>query len=349
MKDMKKQYIAWLTGKQNIEIKEGEIAPLKDTDVLVKVEEVGICGSDANFYETGMIGPDPLPVPLVLGHESAGTVVEVGSAVTSLKPGDRVALEPGIPCGKCEFCMSGQYNLCQSVDFMAAPPDFHGCLKNYVVHPEQFTFKLPDNVSTVQGAMVEPLSVGYHAAERGGARFGKKVLILGGGCIGMMTLMSCYMMGVRDITVADLFPNRLEKALSLGADKVINAGEVNTVEAYLAENPLGADIVFETAGSTFTTRQTGQLVKPGGTIVLVGNTHGDVPFDFFEIMNKEVNVHCVFRYRNSYPVCIDAIARGLVDPAAVITNEFDFMDSQNAFLSTITDKKNIVKSIIHVR
>lgn len=343
----RKQQIAWLSAQQKLEIRE-DICPVpKDDQVLVRIEEVGICGSDAYFFESGMVGPDMLPFPLVLGHECAGTVVETGKNVTRVKPGDRVCLEPGIPCGKCEYCMSGRYNLCPDVDFMAAPPDFHGCLKTYVAHPEQFTFKLPDHVSTRAGAMVEPLSVGYHAAQRGGVEFGRRIIILGAGCIGLMTLLSCRIFGARDITVVDLFEKRLNLAKKLGADQVICAKDTDTVEAYLAKCPLGADIVFETAGSVPTTKQAGKLVKPGGTIVLVGNTHGDVPFDFFEIMNKEVDVKCVFRYHNSYPAVIDAVARGLVDPLAVITDEFEFADVQKAFMATISDKENIIKSVIH--
>lgn len=342
-----KQEIAWLTAKQNIEIKDGVYEQPQDGEVIVKIEEVGICGSDAAFFESGMIGPDELPFPLVLGHECAGTVVEIGNGVTKVKPGDRVCLEPGIPCGKCEFCMTGRYNLCPDVDFMAAPPDFHGCLKRYVRHPEKFTFKLPENVSTRAGAMMEPLSVGYHAAQRGKAGFGKNIVILGAGCIGLMTLMSCKIFGAQDITVVDLYENRLEMALKMGASAVINASGKDTVKEYLAKYSLGADIVFETAGSIPTTQQAGKLVKPGGTIVLVGNTHGDVPFDFFEIMNKEVDVKCVFRYNNSYLPVINAVANGLVDPLAVITNEFSFEDVQHAFAETIADKKNIIKSVIH--
>lgn len=342
-----KQETAWLTGKQQIEIKEECYDGPGAEDVVVRIEEVGICGSDAAFFESGMIGPDELPFPLVLGHECAGTVVETGSRVTKVKIGDRVCLEPGIPCGKCEYCMSGRYNLCPDVDFMAAPPDFHGCLKRYVRHPEKFTFKLPDNVSTRAGAMVEPLSVGYHAAQRGNAGYGKSIVILGAGCIGLMTLMSCKIFGAQDITVVDLYENRLEMAQSLGASAVIDASAADTVTEYLGGHSLGADIVFETAGSIPTTKQAGKLVKPGGTIVLVGNTHGDVPFDFFEIMNKEVDVKCVFRYNNSYPPVIDAVAKGLADPLAVITNEFSFEEVQTAFASTISDKKNIIKSVIH--
>lgn len=346
--EKKKQKVAWLTGRQQIRTKEEAWDMISDDDVLVKIEEVGLCGSDLYFFESGMIGDDALPFPLVLGHECAGTVVEIGQSVTKVKLGDRVCLEPGIPCGKCEHCMTGRYNLCQKVDFMAAPPDFHGCLKSYVVHPEKFIYKLPDNVSTMAGAMIEPLSVGYHAARRGQAAFDKKIIILGAGCIGLMTLMSSRLRGADDITVVDLYENRLEIAKELGAKTVICVNKEDTIKTFLEKNPEGADIVFETAGTIATTRQAGKLVRPGGLIVLVGNTHGDVPFDFFEIMNKEVDIKCVFRYNNCYPELIEAVSQGLVNPLRVITNEFDFQEVQNAFETTCKDKENIIKSVIHL-
>lgn len=343
-----KQRIAYLTKKQRIEIQDGPVDEVKADSVKVKIEHLGICGSDVYFYESGQCGPDMLPFPIILGHECAGTVVEVGSEVTTLKVGDKVCLEPGIPCGKCEYCKSGRYNLCQQVDFMAAPPDYHGALKEYVVHPEHLTFKLPDNMDTIDGALVEPLSVGFHAAEQGEVQYGKKVVILGSGCIGLMTVMACKMMGASEIIVSDLFENRLEMAKKAGATHVINASEINTEEAVKKICLAGADIVFETAGSVPTTKQTGCLVKPGGTIVLVGNTHGEVPYDFFEIMNKEITVKCVFRYHNSYPKVIDAISRGIADPKSIVTDYYKFTEVDHAFHESVYNKKNIVKAVIEM-
>lgn len=340
------QKIAYLTKKQHIEIQEGPVDRVKADSIKVKLEHIGICGSDVYFYETGCCGPDKLPFPIVLGHECAGTVVEVGSDVTGLSAGDKVCLEPGIPCGKCEFCMSGRYNLCPDVDFMAAPPAYHGSLKEYVVHPAHLAFKLPENMDTVDGALVEPLSVGFHAAELGEAGFGKTVVVLGAGCIGLMTVMACKMMGVTDIVVVDLFEARLSMAEKVGAARTINASKVDTLEAVKEIYPTGADLVFETAGSVPTTKQTGALVKTGGTIVLVGNTHGDVPYDFFEIMNKEVTVKCVFRYRNSYPKVIDAIAKGIVNPKEIVTHEYTFAEADQAFQDSVNKKQDIVKAII---
>lgn len=345
---MEKQKIAYMTATRKIELGEGPVTPMRDDSVKVKIETVGICGSDVYFYESGHCGPDPLPLPIVLGHECADTVVETGKNVGHIKPGDRVCLEPGVPCGRCEFCMTGRYNLCPQVEFMAAPPNYLGCLKEYVVHPAHMAFKLPPALDTVDGALIEPLAVGMHAACQGGAAYGKSAVILGAGCIGLMTLMACRAMGMREITVVDLFEKRLEKARELGASHTVNAAEEGAVQTCLGLYPGGADIVFETAGSIPTTQQTGALVKAGGVITLVGNTHGQVPYDFFEIMNKEVTVRCVFRYRSIYPLAIDAVERGLIQPKKLVTHTFDFADTDRAFQSSIKEKKEIIKAVIRL-
>ena len=340
--------IVYLTGKQRMEAHVETIGPLKEDSVLVKVEHVGICGSDVGFYETGMVGPDPVPFPIVLGHECAGTVVEVGPKVKKLKAGDTVCLEPGVPCGTCAYCRTGRYNLCQSVDFMAAPPFAHGALKQYVTHPESFTWKLPENLDTLDGAMMEPFSVGYHAAERGEAQYGKKIVILGAGCIGLMTIMACRLMGAVDIAAVDLFPQRLEMAKKVGASAVAGPADGDAVEAIKQVFPQGADIVFETAGSAVTTRQAGSIVTPGGTICLVGMAHEEIPLDTFAWILNEVTIKSVFRYRNSYPKVIDAVAKGLVRPKDVVTDVFSFEETAEAFAASVHRKKDIVKAVIKV-
>lgn len=340
--------VANLVEKQKIEITEVEELVAVDDGVKVKIETVGICGSDVYFYEGGYCGPDILPFPVVLGHECAGTVVEIGKDVKKLKVGDKVCLEPGITCGKCEFCLSGHYNLCPEVDFMAAPPFNRGALQEYVVHPEHLVFKLPDNMNAVEGALVEPLAVGFSAVEQANAKLGDKVVILGAGCIGLMTVMACKAAGVKDIIVVDLMEKRLEMALSIGASCVLNPKECDVNAEIAKEFPEGTDVVFESAGHPMTTKQTGSIVKPGGTIVLVGNTHGDVPFDFFEIMNKEVTVKCVFRYKNLYPKVIAAISKGVVDPRVVVSKMYDFNSVDAAFQDSIHNKQDIIKGVIEL-
>lgn len=337
-----------LTQTGKLEAVIGETEKMAENSVMVKLEYIGICGSDLGFYESGMVGPDPVPFPIVLGHECAGTVVQVGPKVTKVRVGDKVCLEPGVPCGHCEFCRSGNYNLCPDVDFMAAPPFKHGALMEYVVHPEEFTYKLPDNIDTLDGVMMEPFSVGYHAAEQGDVCFGKKIVILGAGCIGLMTIMACRLMGAVDIIAVDLYDSRLEMAKRAGASVVINPKEQNLTAEIMKLFPAGADLVYETAGSEITTKQSGALVKPGGTICIVGMTHTPVPFDFFEIQLKEAAIKTVFRYRNSYEKVIDAVAKGLVKPKEIITNIFSFEGSDEAFKTSLADKQNIVKAVIKI-
>lgn len=315
-------------------------------EVGVQVESVGICGSDMHFFEGKAFHIFLDSLPFVLGHECAGTVYAVGQRVKHLKIGDRVALEPGVPCGKCEFCESGRYNLCPDVVFMATPPH-EGALKRYLAHPAHKAYKLPENVSTLAGALLEPLSVGIHAVERGEVSVGKTVAILGGGCIGLCTLLAAKAWGASRIIVCDLFETHLQKALELGATDVINSQEEDAV-AKLDEitGCAGVDVVFETAGAAATAAQTSYMVKRGGTIVIVGNIFNDVPFSFRNLYKKEAQVRAVFRYRNTYPMAIQAVSDGRIDPMGIVSAQYPFAQSQQAFERAVDDKLNCVKAVI---
>ena len=328
-------------------IKEIPVPKPSEKEVLVKIEYCGICGSDVHYYEYGRVADYVVEGDFILGHEVAGTVVEVGSQVKSLKVGDRVALEPGIGCGKCEQCKEGKYNLCKDVIFFATPP-VQGALKDYVVHPEDMCFKLPDNVSTKEGALVEPLSVGLHACRQGGVTLGNSVVILGAGCIGLCTLLSAKAFGASEIIVVDLFEKRLEFAKKMGATHVINGKEEDVIARV---NELlrgkGADVVLETAGAPKTIYQTSMLAKPGGTVVLVGiAVQNDLQYNFGQVMSKELTIKSVFRYRNLYPTAIAAISSGTIDVNQIVTHEFNFEDTKLAFDNVIADAENVVKGVI---
>jgi L-iditol 2-dehydrogenase len=339
--------VAILTKTLKMEIQSAEVPVPKDNEVLVKIEFVGMCGSDLHAFEHGPYIPPKDPnTKIGLGHECAGEVVRIGKNVTNFKIGDKVALEPGIPCGKCRFCLEGKYNICPGVDFMATSPNYKGALAHYITHPESMTFKLPDNIDTIEGALIEPLAVGFHAASKGGAGFGKKVIILGSGCIGLMTLQACITMGVSEIVVVDVIDKRLDMAKKLGATHVINATTEDViVKSKELIGSLGADIVFETAGSQITASQTTSLVMRGGTIVIVGTIKGNTPIDFLSI-NREVVIRTVFRYANMYPATIAAIASGKVDVKSMITKIFDFKDVQEAFEFSIHNKNEMIKGVI---
>ena len=348
---MKTQKAAFMHGLDNIEIKEIEIPSIDNNSVLVKIEYVGICGSDVHYFHNGVCGPFRVDLneDFMLGHECAGVVVEVGSDVKSLKTGDKVALEPGITCGKCEFCKTGRYNLCPDVVFLATPP-VQGCYEEYIAFPENMCFKLPENVSTKEGALIEPLAVGLSAAERGDVSVGDTVVILGAGCIGLVTLLACKARGAGKIIVTDLVDARLEKAKELGADYVINGKDVDVfAEISKLTGGSGADKVIETAGSSYTIAQTAHIVKRGGTVVLVGLAAvEEINYNFAQIMDKEAEIKSVFRYRNIYPKAIEAIASGNIDVSHIVTHEYDLEHIQDAFLEVVNNKTDLIKAIIKV-
>jgi L-iditol 2-dehydrogenase len=344
-----KNSAAYMTGLKKMEIREVDFPVPKENEVIVKLEYVGICGSDVHYLENGKIGSFVVEGDFILGHECAGEIVQTGSGVKTLKVGDRVALEPGITCGQCEFCKSGKYNLCPRVEFLATPP-YHGCLTKYIAFPENMAFKLPDNVSSKEGALVEPLAVGLHAASQGNVKLGDRVVILGAGAIGLVTLLACKAYGATEVTVVDVIEKRLEVAKKLGATHVINAKNENAIEkvaALTAGN--GCDKVIETAGSERTISQTPYMVKRGGTIVLVGLAPKDIiEFDFMQIMTKEAEIKSVFRYRNMYPAAIGAIADGKIDVKGIVSHEFSFEDSAKAFDYVIENKSEVVKAVIKI-
>lgn len=325
------------------------IPEVKPDEVLVKLEYVGICGSDMHYYETGAIGDYVVEPPFVLGHEPGGTVVEVGSNVTHLKVGDRVALEPGKTCGKCEFCREGKYNLCPDVIFFATPP-IDGVFQEYVAHEAALCYKLPDNVSTLEGALIEPLAVGFHAANQGNAHAGQTAVVMGAGCIGLVSVMALKAEGVSRVYVVDVMPKRLDKAIELGADGVINASEVDAVEEIMKlTEGKGCDLAIETAGTEITTRQCIHAVKKGSTIVCVGYSKtGEMTLPMSLALDKEIRFETVFRYRHIYPMAIDAVASGKVNLKGIVTDIFEFDDIQNAMDKSVADKANIVKAVVKI-
>lgn len=332
-----------------IELEEREIPQLKEGEVLIKIGYVGICGSDVHYFETGAIGDFVVKPPFVLGHEAAGTVVALGEGVDSLKIGDRVAMEPGKTCGHCEFCRTGRYNLCPDVQFFATPP-YDGVFQEYVAYDASMCFRLPDNVSLMEGALIEPLAVGFHAANQGGAHIGQKAVVFGSGCIGLMCLMALKAEGVTEVYVVDVIDKRLEKAMELGAAGVINSSKENAVERIMElAGGYGVDLAIDTAGADVTINQGIRMVKPGGTIVCVGYSRsGKVTLDMSVALNKEITFRTVFRYRHIYPMAIAAVSSGLINLRNVVTDTFTLDEIQEAMVKSVNDKVNIVKAVIEV-
>ena len=344
-----KMKVAVMLGIGKMGFEEREIPKVKDDEVLVKLEYVGICGSDLHYYETGAIGDYVVEPPFVLGHEPGGTVVEVGKNVKHLKVGDRVALEPGKTCGHCEFCKTGRYNLCPDVVFFATPP-VDGVFQEYVAHEADLCFKLPDNVSTLEGALIEPLAVGFHAAIQGDAHLGQKAVVMGAGCIGLVSMMALKARGVSEVYMVDIMEKRLEKALELGATGVINGAKEDVLERVKElTDGAGMDLVIETAGTEITTRQAIHMAKKGSNIVLVGYSKtGEMTLPMSIVLDKELTFKTVFRYRHIYPMAIDAVAAGKVNLKGIVTDVFRLDEAQKAMDYSVNNKADIVKAVIRI-
>ncbi len=300
-------------------------------DVRIKLDTVGICGSDVHYYVHGKIGPFVVKAPMILGHEGAGVVIEAGDAVTSLKVGDRVCMEPGIPDPNSRATRLGMYNIDPAVRFWATPP-VHGILRPTVVHPEGFTFKLPDNVSFAEGAMVEPLAVGVHAATKAAIRPGDVALIMGAGPIGLVTALAALAAGCARVYVSDIAEAKLEIAASLGPITPINAAREDVAKRILAETDgWGVEIVFEATGSPKAAATIFEPLCPGGRVVLIGGQSEPIAYDAGAAMVREARVENIFRYAHVFPRCVAMLSSGAIDVKPLITRTFAFDDSVHAF------------------
>lgn len=316
---------------------------LSPTDVRIAVHTVGICGSDVHYYTHGKIGPFVVEQPMVLGHEASGTVVEVGAQVTHLKPGDRVCMEPGIPDATSRAAKLGIYNVDPAVRFWATPP-VHGCLTPQVVHPAAYTYRLPDQVSFAQGAMVEPFAIGMQAALRARIQPGDIGLVTGAGPIGMMTALAALAGGCAKVLVADLAQPKLDIIGAYPGIETVNIRTTPAAQAIAeATDGWGADVVFECSGAAPAILGLPALARPGGTVVLVGMPVDPVPIDIVGLQAKELRIETVFRYANVYDRAISLIAAGKVDLSPLISATIPFADSIAAFDRAVEARDTDVK------
>ena len=305
--------------------------PMGPYDVRIAIHTVGICGSDVHYYTHGRIGPFVVEEAMVLGHEASGTVAKVGGEVSDLEIGDRVCMEPGIPDPNSKATRLGMYNLDPAVRFWATPP-IHGVLRPAVVHPANFTFKVPDNVSLAEAAMVEPLAVGMHGAMKAQIKPGDVAVVIGAGPIGMVTALAALSAGCSQIIMTDVVQPKLDLAATLGPIIPINVAEHDLTELVLdMTDGWGADIVFECSGSIRATATVFEPLCPGGTVVLIGMPLEPVPYDVVAAQVKEARVEHVFRYAHVYPRALALMGSGKIDVKPLITDTFSFQDSIKAF------------------
>lgn len=300
-------------------------------DVRIKLHTVGICGSDVHYYTHGGIGQFIVREPMILGHEASGTVVETGPEVTSLKVGDRVCMEPGIPDPNSKATRLGIYNVDPAVRFWATPP-VHGVLRPTVVHPELFTYRLPENVSFAEAAMVEPLAVGVHGATKAAVKPGDVGVVIGAGPIGLVTALSLLAAGCARLYVSDVDEAKLALAAKLGPITPVNVRSENLAEVVRAgTDDWGADIVVECSGNPRGASSVFEPLCPGGRVVFIGGQTEPIPYDVGAAMVREARVEHVFRYAHVFPRCIEMLSSGSIDVKPLITRTFGFDESVEAF------------------
>jgi L-iditol 2-dehydrogenase len=331
---------AVLHGVHDLRVDEVPVPAPGPREVLVEVRAVGVCGSDVHYYEHGRIGPYVVSEPLILGHESSGVVVGQGSGATRHQLGQRVALEPGVPCGRCRQCRAGRYNLCADVRFFATPP-VHGAFANYVTIHEDFAFALPDEVSDDAGALIEPLSVGIWACRKAGLQGGEHVLVTGAGPIGLLAMQAAFALGATQVAIADVNPHRLELARRTGATRALD----------LRERPLGeagveADVLLECSGHPAALADGIRSLRPAGAAVAVGMGPGEeatIPIALLQ--NRELVLTGTFRYANTYPTAIELVAGGRVDVEAIVTGHFALDQAEQALQASRQDPRS-VKAVV---
>jgi L-iditol 2-dehydrogenase len=294
---------------------------------LINIKEVGVCGSDVHYYNKGRIGDFIVKKPIILGHESSGIISEVGYKVKGFKVGDRVTIEPGVPCYTCDYCINGNYNLCPDIVFMATPP-YDGAFVEYIKYDPNFVYKLPDNISLTSAALIEPLSVGYSASKRAKIKPGDNVLILGSGPIGISILEMVKVFGASRVYIADINDFRLGVAKNYGAYKTINVTKKDIFEEL---KNVKINSVIEASGAENSIINSIKLVDPGGTVVWVGMGKDDVTIPYSIITSKDLSVEGIFRYKNTYPPIISLLESEKIKIEDIVTHYFKLDDIENAF------------------
>jgi L-iditol 2-dehydrogenase len=318
-------------------------------DVLLRIDAVGVCGSDVHYYRTGRIGAAVVEYPFVMGHECAGTVEQTGAEVSSLNPGQRVAIDPLVACGHCDQCRAGRPNTCRNQRFLGNPGELSGSLAEYLVLPQECCYPIPESMTAGQAAMVEPLSIGIHAHRLSQMKAGATIAILGSGPIGLSVLLACRAAADCTAYMTDLIDERLAMASQLGAAWIGNANQSNVVEDIIESEPAGMDLVFECAGEQETLDQAVELLTPGGTLVIVGIPEvDDVSFPAHTLRRKELTIKNVRRQNQCMAPAIDLVSSGRINVEPLMTHHFPLRETGAAFDMVAGYRDGVIKAMIHV-
>jgi L-iditol 2-dehydrogenase len=326
-----------------------EPAIKKDNDVLLKVEAVGVCGSDVHYYETGRIGSQVVEYPFVIGHECAAIVEAVGRAVTRVKAGDSIVVEPAIACNDCDQCKRGRKNTCRNLKFLGCPGQVSGCLCEYIVMPEDCCFPIDGKITLEQGVLCEPLAIGVYAVKQACLPKMAAIVILGSGPIGLSCLVSAKAENVNACYVTEKIEERAEAAAKNGATWTGNPNKEDIVKEILKREPDGVEAVFECAGQQETIDQAVALLKPGGKLMLVGIPRLErVSFSIDKVRRKEITIVNVRRQNECTQTAIDLIAAGKVKVDFMITHRFKLEQTQEAFDIVVRYRDGVIKALIEL-
>ena len=337
-----------LTGIQQIRMVElPDPVIINDTDVLIKMQTVGVCGSDVHYYKHGKIGSQVVQFPFALGHEGAGLVVAVGNAVKSLKVGQRIAIEPAMPCGECDQCLTGREHTCRKLKFLGCPGQAEGCLSEYIVMPESSCIPISDKLNYDQAVISEPLAIGVYAVKQSIPMKGTKIGILGFGPIGMSVLLPALAQGAEKVYVTDKINKRLEIAEKCGANWTGNPDNEDIVASIKEKEPLLLDVVFECCGKQEAIDQAIEILKPGGKLMIIGIPEfSKWSFDVDTLRRKEITITNVRRQVGCVEPALEMMLEGLVDVSLMPTHRFIFEDTQKAFELVAGYKDGVMKAMI---
>jgi L-iditol 2-dehydrogenase len=333
--------VSVLRGVGDVAVEERPVPEPAPGEVLVEIGSVGVCGSDVHYFEHGRIGPYVVDAPLVLGHEAGGVVAGVGPGVTSLRVGQRVSIEPGVPCRSCAQCLAGRYNLCPDVRFFATPP-YDGAFSEYVAMPAAFVHPIPEGISDDAAGLLEPLSVGVWACRRAEVAPGASVLVTGAGPIGLIAAQTARAYGADTVTVTDVNPHRLALAESLGLD-VVDVGSTSLTDAGLEPS-----VLLECSGNARATWDAVSTVARAGKVVLVGMGGDEVRLPLSYVQDRELVVTGAFRYANTWPTAISLAAAGRVDLDAMVTGHYGLAEVESALTAARSDP-TVVKAMVRPR
>jgi L-iditol 2-dehydrogenase len=339
-----------LAGLNRIEITDKPIPELKNPDdVLIRMTSVGVCGSDIHYYLNGRIGSQVVEYPFTLGHEGAGIIEKTATGVSSLKPGDRIAIDPAMHCNTCDQCQAGRFNTCRNLKFLGCPGQSEGCLSEFIVMPSSSCYPIPDNMTLDQAALSEPLAIGLYAVKSAGSLTGKSLAILGAGPIGISVMLAALAWRPEKVFITDKIDERLALASEMGAQWTGNIEKYDIVREVLLKEPQQLDVVFECCGQQEAADQAVQLIKPGGRLMIIGiPSFSSWSFDVEKLRRKEISIQNVRRQNEVVEKTLEMISSGLMNPDRMQTHNFSLDEVGKAFELVAGYHDGVMKAMIHI-